>query len=172
MIDPISLGLMAAGTAMQASAANQQGKMAMSTARRNKEILQVQEQQDRDATVEGMARRRIDNNRTLSSIRNRMSGSGLETTSGSSADFLAEASSRLELQILDEARQQEIRSRANKNQQDTEMHQGKVAKANAQASRNAGLIEGGVKIAGHVGELKKNYSGNNFWGEMLGRAPT
>ena len=170
-IDPISLTLMAASTAMSAANAKKQGNLAMDSARRNAELLAVQNKQDGDATLEGMARRRIENNRALSSIRTRLGASGIRSDVGSRGDYLEEASSRMELSILDEARSQEFRAKARDNQAEAEIYQGKVAKANASGNAIASLISGGAKIANHAYEVNQNSKpgGNTFGGGPIGQ---
>jgi hypothetical protein len=76
-----------------------------------------------------------------------MQESGLDTTQGSSADYFDEATSRLELQILDEARQMSFRDKARRNEAQMQIYQGKVARANAQATAMGQLIGGAARIS-------------------------
>jgi hypothetical protein len=139
--------LMGAATAMKAGASIQQGQMAMQSARYNARVIARQAEQEAEASLESMARKRTENERALSSIRLRMQESGLDTTQGSSADYFDEATSRLELQILDEARQMSFRDKARRNEAQMQIYQGKVARANAQATAMGQLIGGAARIS-------------------------
>lgn len=139
--------LMGAATAMKAGASIQQGQMAMQSARYNARVIARQAEQEAEASLESMARKRTENERALSSIKLRMQESGLDTTQGSSADYFDEATSRLELQILDEARQMSFRDKARRNEAQMQIYQGKVARANAQATAMGQLIGGAARIS-------------------------
>ena len=139
--------LMGAATAMKAGASIQQGQMAMQSARYNAKVIGRQAEQEAEASLESMARKRTENERALSSIKLRMQESGLDTTQGSSADYFDEATSRLELQILDEARQVSFRDKARRNEAQMQIYQGKVARANAQATAMGQLIGGAARIS-------------------------
>ena len=138
---------MGAATAMKAGASIQQGQMAMQSARYNARVIARQAEQEAEASLESMARKRTENERALSSIKLRMQESGLDTTQGSSADYFDEATSRLELQILDEARQMSFRDKARRNEAQMQIYQGKVARANAQATAMGQLIGGAARIS-------------------------
>lgn len=132
---------------MKAGASIQQGQMAMQSARYNARVIARQAEQEAEASLESMARKRTENERALSSIKLRMQESGLDTTQGSSADYFDEATSRLELQILDEARQMSFRDKARRNEAQMQIYQGKVARANAQATAMGQLIGGAARIS-------------------------
>jgi len=83
-----------------------------------------------------------------------MQESGLDTTQGSSADYFDEATSRLELQILDEARQMSFREKARRNEAQMQIYQGKVARSNAQAAAMGQLIGGAARISGREFDLR------------------
>jgi hypothetical protein len=142
--------LMGAATAMKAGASIQQGQMAMQSARYNARVIARQAEQEAEASLESMARKRTENERALSSIKLRMQESGLDTTQGSSADYFDEATSRLELQILDEARQMSFRDKARRNEAQMQIYQGKVARANAQATAMGQLIGGAARISSKI----------------------
>ena len=146
--------LMGAATAMKAGASIQQGQMAMQSARYNAKVIGRQAEQEAEASLESMARKRTENERALSSIKLRMQESGLDTTQGSSADYFDEATSRLELQILDEARQMSFREKARRNEAQMQIYQGKVARANAQATAMGQLIGGAARISGREFDLR------------------
>jgi|TARA_B100001093_G_scaffold496545_1_gene542335 hypothetical protein len=146
--------LMGAATAMKAGASIQQGQMAMQSARYNARVIARQAEQEAEASLESMARKRTENERALSSIKLRMQESGLDTTQGSSADYFDEATSRLELQILDEARQMSFREKARRNEAQMQIYQGKVARANAQATAMGQLIGGAARISGREFDLR------------------
>lgn len=148
------MALMATSTAMKAGASIQQGQMAMQSARYNAKVIKLQSRQESESALESMARKRTENERALSSIKVRMQESGLDTTQGSSADYFEEATSRLEMQILDEARQAELRDRARRNEAEMQIYQGKVAKSNANLTATAQLIQGAANIAGKVSDLR------------------
>ena len=141
---------MGAATAMKAGASIQQGQMAMQSARYNARVIARQAEQEAEASLESMARKRTENERALSSIKLRMQESGLDTTQGSSADYFDEATSRLELQILDEARQMSFRDKARRNEAQMQIYQGKVARANAQATAMGQLIGGAARISSKI----------------------
>ncbi len=145
---------MGAATAMKAGASIQQGQMAMQSARYNARVIARQAEQEAEASLESMARKRTENERALSSIKLRMQESGLDTTQGSSADYFDEATSRLELQILDEARQMSFREKARRNEAQMQIYQGKVARANAQATAMGQLIGGAARISGREFDLR------------------
>jgi len=145
--------LMGAATAMKAGASIQQGQMAMQSARYNAKVIGRQAEQEAEASLESMARKRTENERALSSIKLRMQESGLDTTQGSSADYFDEATSRLELQILDEARQSNFRDKARRNEAQMQIYQGKVARANATATAMGQLIGGAAKISGKMEDV-------------------
>ena len=119
----MAIPLQIASTVMKAGASIQQGQMAMQSARYNAKVIGRQAEQEAEASLESMARKRTENERALSSIRLRMQESGLDTTQGSSADYFDEATSRLELQILDEARQSSFRDRARRNEAQMQIYQ-------------------------------------------------
>lgn len=153
---------------MNYSAQKQQGNLAMKTARYNQKVIKAQDDQDRLTSVDGMHRRRIENNRVLASVRNRMASGGVRSDVGSSSDYLRAAKARMETDILDQAQAQEYRSRARGHQSAATGYQGQVAQSNAQAMGNASLLKGGARIAsmGHSayqhsepGEFMKNA----FW---------
>ncbi len=146
--------LMGAATAMKAGASIQQGQMAMQSARYNAKVIARQAEQEAEASLESMARKRTENERALSSIKLRMQESGLDTTQGSSADYFDEATSRLELQILDEARQVSFRDKARRNEAQMQIYQGKVARANAQATAMGQLIGGAARISSKMKDIK------------------
>jgi len=146
--------LMGAATAMKAGASIQQGQMAMQSARYNARVIARQAEQEAEASLESMARKRTENERALSSIKLRMQESGLDTTQGSSADYFDEATSRLELQILDEARQMSFRDKARRNEAQMQIYQGKVARANAQATAMGQLIGGAARISSKMKDIK------------------
>lgn len=146
--------LMGAATAMKAGASIQQGQMAMQSARYNARVIARQAEQEAEASLESMARKRTENERALSSIKLRMQESGLDTTQGSSADYFDEATSRLELQILDEARQVSFRDKARRNEAQMQIYQGKVARANAQATAMGQLIGGAARISSKMKDIK------------------
>lgn len=143
----MAIPLQIASTVMKAGASIQQGQMAMQSARYNARVIARQAEQEAEASLESMARKRTENERALSSIRLRMQESGLDTTQGSSADYFDEATSRLELQILDEARQMSFRDKARRNEAQMQIYQGKVARANAQATAMGQLIGGAARIS-------------------------
>ena len=143
----MAIPLQIASTVMKAGASIQQGQMAMQSARYNSKVIGRQAEQEAEASLESMARKRTENERALSSIRLRMQESGLDTTQGSSADYFDEATSRLELQILDEARQSNFRDKARRNEAQMQIYQGKVARANAQATAMGQLIGGAARIS-------------------------
>lgn len=145
---------MGAATAMKAGASIQQGQMAMQSARYNARVIARQAEQEAEASLESMARKRTENERALSSIKLRMQESGLDTTQGSSADYFDEATSRLELQILDEARQMSFRDKARRNEAQMQIYQGKVARANAQATAMGQLIGGAARISSKMKDIK------------------
>lgn len=153
-LDPVSMALMATSTAMKAGASIQQGQMAMQSARYNAKVIGRQAEQEAETSLESMARKRTENERALSSIKLRMQESGLDTTQGSSADYFEEATSRLEMQILDQARQSELRDRARRNEAQMQIYQGKVARANAQATAMGQLIGGAARISGREFDLR------------------
>ena len=153
-LDPISMALMATSTAMKAGASYQQGQMAMQSARYNARVIKQQARQESETALESMARKRTENERALSAIRLRMQESGIDTTQGSSADYFEEATSRLEMQILDEARQSELRDRARRNEAQMQIYQGKVAKANANLTSMAQLVQGAASISGRAYDLQ------------------
>lgn len=146
--------LMGAATAMKAGASIQQGQMAMQSARYNARVIARQAEQEAEVSLESMARKRTENERALSSIKLRMQESGLDTTQGSSADYFDEATSRLELQILDEARQMSFRDKARRNEAQMQIYQGKVARANAQATAMGQLIGGAARISSKMKDIK------------------
>jgi hypothetical protein len=146
--------LMGAATAMKAGASIQQGQMAMQSARYNARVIARQAEQEAEASLESMARKRTENERALSSIKLRMQESGLDTTQGSSADYFDEATSRLELQILDEARQMSFRDKARRNEAQMQIYQGKVARANATATAMGQLIGGAARISSKMKDIK------------------
>jgi hypothetical protein len=143
----MAIPLQIASTVMKVGASIQQGQMAMQSARYNARVIARQAEQEAEASLESMARKRTENERALSSIRLRMQESGLDTTQGSSADYFDEATSRLELQILDEARQMSFRDKARRNEAQMQIYQGKVARANAQATAMGQLIGGAARIS-------------------------
>jgi hypothetical protein len=143
----MAIPLQIASTVMKAGASIQQGQMAMQSARYNARVIARQAEQEAEASLESMARKRTENERALSSIKLRMQESGLDTTQGSSADYFDEATSRLELQILDEARQMSFRDKARRNEAQMQIYQGKVARANAQATAMGQLIGGAARIS-------------------------
>lgn len=150
----MAIPLQIASTVMKAGASIQQGQMAMQSARYNAKVIGRQAEQEAEASLESMARKRTENERALSSIKLRMQESGLDTTQGSSADYFDEATSRLELQILDEARQSSFRDKARRNEAQMQIYQGKVARANAQATAMGQLIGGAAKISGKMKDIK------------------
>lgn len=164
----LSVPLTIAGTAMSAAASRQQGELAMQTAERNAEITRRQTAQDRETTIESMRRRRIENSRALSSINTRLQGRGIVTTEGSTADYLRDAASRLELRVLDEERAFQNRAIARENQARNEIYQGRVARNNLRTSANAALLQGGVRVASQLRDIREQspdsqYLRNAFW---------
>jgi len=150
----MAIPLQIASTAMKVGASYQQGQMAMQSARYNARVIKQQARQESETALESMARKRTENDRALSAIRLRMQESGIDTTQGSSADYFEEATSRLEMQILDQARQSELRDRARRNEAQMQIYQGKVARANATNTAIGQLIGGAAKIAGKIKDIK------------------
>jgi hypothetical protein len=58
------------------------------------------------------------------------------------------------MQILDEARQSELRDRARRNEAQMQIYQGKVAKANANLTSKAQLVQGAASISGRAYDLQ------------------
>ena len=156
------LPLTIASTAMTFNAHRQQGEIAMETARHNADVLKAQDAQDKQVTAERMRRRRVENTRVLSAIRNRMGSSGLRSDMGSSADYIRKATERLELGILDEAQGQEYRSKARENRRNTTLWQGQNAQDQSRYMANASLLEGGAQIAGQGYDIYNNSKKGEF----------
>lgn len=164
----LSVPLTIAGTAMSAAATRQQGDLAMQTARRNAEVARNQTEQDRLTTIESMRRRRIENDRALSSIRNRLQGRGIVSTEGSTSDYLRDATSRLELQVLDEERAFQNRALARENQAQSDLYQGRVARSNSRSAATAHLIQGGVRVAGQLQDIRQQSPQGQFTRNAFG----
>ena len=141
--------MMLASTAASAYSANKKGEMAMDNAKRDKKILAARNVSDQKTTLRNMGRKREQSGYELSSIKARMSSSGLMTSTGSSSDFVEKATERLELGILDEAEAQAGRDRGSRNQQDAVIYKGKTAKYQGRMAAIGELVKGGVKIAQH-----------------------
>jgi len=138
----------AGASALGATASLMEGNLAMKSARYNAKVLEAQSKQDAMTSLENMARTRIENARTLSSVRAKMAGSGIDVTQGSSADYMEQATSRLELQILDQAKATELRMRARKQEAQAEIFKGRAAQTNAMMTGLGQLAQGGARIAG------------------------
>lgn len=159
-MDPVSMMIMSgvAGTA-QAVGQLKQGNLAMENAKRDAKITLARNDSDAAATLESMRRRRRESNRQLSAIKARMMDSGVITTSGSSADFLETAGSRLELGILDEATQQSYRDRGARQTADGQLYQGEQAKTQSRFASVSTLLGTGAKVANQYGVLKEQSPG-------------
>lgn len=153
----------AGASALGAAGSFMEGNLAMKTARYNAKILEAQSKQDAMTSLENMTRTRIENARTLSSVRAKMSVSGIDVTQGSSADYIEQATSRLELQILDQARATELRMRGRTQQAEAEIYKGRVAKTNAMMAGLGQLAQGGARVAGINAQVSEftptSYSG-------------
>lgn len=166
---------LSAGTALLGAATQvQQGNLAMESARYNQKVIDNQNEQDRRITGETMARKRIENERYLSAMRNRRQASGIRQDVGSSADYMERAAARMELDILDEAQSFEYRSRSRENQKAMEEYQGKVAKFNARGSALGSLLQGGARVASQGYNLSQNsrqgeFMNNAFGGGFIGQ---
>ena len=154
--------LLSAGTGV-ASAIQQrrQGSLQLENARRNAEITRNQNRADAIATSENLKRRRRENTRHLSLVKARLQESGLVTTSGSTADFLEDASSRLELGILDEAQAQNFRDRGARQTADAQIYQGRLAEQQANLSSVSTLVGSGVKLASQHSQIQQQAPGGN-----------
>lgn len=153
----------AGASALGAAGSFMEGNLAMKTARYNAKVLEAQSKQDAMTSLENMARTRIENARTLSSVRARMAGSGIDVTQGSSADYLEEATSRLELEILDQARATELRMRARKQEAQAEIFKGRVDRTNAMMAGLGQLAQGGARVAGMNAQIAE-YTPTSYTG--------
>lgn len=141
------LGLDIAGAALGGFATYQKGKLAMESARYNAKVLEAQNKQDALDSLEVMARRRMENKSALSAVSARMQASGIDTSQASSADFMREASSRLELEVLDMARENQMRQRAREAEKQKQLYEGRMARYNANLETVASLVQDGAAIA-------------------------
>jgi hypothetical protein len=95
---------------MQMYGSRQQGQSAVAAAKYNNKLAVREAENLEKETAENIARTRINNRRSLSTLRTRAAASGTLTTSGSTAAMLADAAGTFEVGIADAARAANLRA--------------------------------------------------------------
>lgn len=101
-------GLLSAGLGVYSTL--QQGKTAVAGAKYNNILAERESDNLQKENAENIARTRINNRRSLATLRTRAAATGTLTTSGSTAAVLADAAGTLEVGIADAARATAIRA--------------------------------------------------------------
>lgn len=129
-------------TGMSIYSQRQQGKSAVAAAKYNNQLAEQEAENLQSETAENIARARINNRRSLSTLRSRAAASGTLTTSGSTAAALGEAAGTLEVGIADAARAAAIRAKSIR-------QQGQMGVFNAAQQKKAANFQAiGTGIAG------------------------
>jgi hypothetical protein len=126
-------GLLSAGLGIYST--RQQGKTAVAAANYNNALAVREAENLQKETAENIARTRINNRRSLSTLRTRAAASGTLTTSGSTAAMLAAAAGTFEVGIADAARAANLRAESIRQQGQMKIWEAKQQKkaANLQA---------------------------------------
>lgn len=109
-----SLALMGGGSALSAFSQYRQGVTSRELAKRQARVERMQMRSEQATMRENRIRRRIENRRRMGAYMAQQGASGL-AMSGSSADFIEEADARLEMALLDDARDAEMQMVAREN---------------------------------------------------------
>jgi hypothetical protein len=139
-------------TGLQIYGAQQQGKAALAAANYNNALAAREASNYEQETAENIRRARINNRRSLSTLRLRQAGSGTLTTSGSTAAVLADAAGTFEVAIADAARSANLRTAALR-------QQGQMGMFNAQQQRKAANLQSfGLGLSGLTTAASTAYS--------------
>lgn len=146
----IAIATTAVSTGLSIYGQRQADKAASSAASANNAIAEAEARNMEVTTAEAVKRERLNNDSALSALRNRMTGSGFLTTSGSSLLLEAEAAGRLEVGIADAVRSAKMKADSLRSQGVMGLWEAKMSSKASKINMAATAIKGiGSAVSGY-----------------------